>query len=52
MTLIVPATATVSEETNNQSDDQTTLQYVTLVWLRNQRHELPRSISALSQNIP
>jgi len=37
---------------NNQSDDQTTLQYVILVWLYNQRHELPRSISALFQNIP
>jgi hypothetical protein len=30
MTLITPATAFVSEETNNQSDDQTTLQNVTL----------------------
>ena len=42
MTLIIPATVIVSEETNNKSNDQTKLQYVTLVW----------SMSALSQNIP
>ena len=31
MTLIIPATVIVSEETNNKSNDQTKLQYVTLV---------------------